>query len=106
MNCDSCVGVEAEHHQCDECVQDDIAAERAVRAELAASKAKLARQRAEIRRLREAVGELLLANGFGMSVTGGWDDAHLDPMYLQCVRADRLGRAALKPRRGKGSRPI
>jgi hypothetical protein len=52
MNCDACVGVEAEHHQCDECVQDDIERGRAVRADLAAAKVKIARQRAEIRRLR------------------------------------------------------
>jgi hypothetical protein len=52
MNCDACVGVEAEHHQCDQCVQDDIAAERALRAKLTKAETTLARQRAEIRRLR------------------------------------------------------
>ena len=45
---------------------------------------------------RVAILELLKANCFGMSVTGGWDDAHKDPLYLQCVEADRLGTAALK----------
>jgi hypothetical protein len=34
VNCDVCVGVEAEHHLCDQCVQEDIASERALRAEV------------------------------------------------------------------------
>jgi hypothetical protein len=59
----------------------------------------VAHQCTEIRALRKVVVELLKANAFGMSVTGGWEEAHLDPIYLQCARADRLGRAALAPKR-------
>lgn len=42
-----------------------------------------------------AVKALLKANTFGMSVTGGWDQAAEDPLYVQCGEADRMGRAAL-----------
>lgn len=41
-NCDSCVGVEAEHHLCDECVQNDIESWRALRAEVERLRAEIA----------------------------------------------------------------
>lgn len=50
-------------------------------------------------RYRKAIKELITANSFGMSVTGGWDDAGKDPLYIQCANAHRLGEAALKVRR-------
>jgi hypothetical protein len=89
-NCDSCVGVEAEHHQCDECVQDDIAAERALRAELVAVKAKNARQRAEIRRLRKALTTISNPDNWGSD--GGWDEVSYP---------DEIAREALATKRGK-----
>ncbi len=51
--------------------------------------------------LLEACVALLRANGFGMSVTGGWDGAAEDPLYIQCVEADRMGVAAVKKARGE-----
>lgn len=56
-----------------------------------------AQQREE---LLAACAALVEANRFGMSVTGGWDAAGKDPLYLQCVEAARLGDGALAKARG------
>lgn len=51
--------------------------------------------RAALLQAVEALEELQQANHFGMSVTGGWDDAATDPLYMQCVEAGRLGTKAI-----------